>query len=695
MMSRRIVCSSDSESDGDGVPIVTSTKASSSNKIHRKKSSESSSESTQPAAATHKPESKRDRRATTYSESKRLMAMTSMKENLGKGLQDVELSSDGSVQDDSAFTSESDRYHSDDSWDFSAKSPYGPKKSEARGAIRGGRSTKPGSMFFKGAHTDHGDKDPALDGDSDDGFIVGSEEEREEEEAAAQARREDRAREKARAKGKRRHEKERRKQVAAARAKSSNSKPLLLDSRGNPIKRIVLEDEEEEEEAVAEDSSSDTDSSDSSEEEEEKDSGRKHRKGKSSSRKTRKRRRHSGSGSSSEDSEENSEDAVDGPMLYWQVDAMRNEKLESNPDSYQPRQSFSAEGAMASYIELLARSHLKSDAIETIMNDPSREIHNRLLSAARQIENKICTMRESLLGSGAWAGGGSKFAKELQSRPFYLPGAQVNTLGNDEKCAACNRTSKSAAPFSIYLFGCHYNAREAWVSNRWQDLMPQCVFFHHDRKRSLQKEARAAREASGGAIELSDSGSSSSDSGDDDSEEESDSSKDSDVVEAMSGRRMWWVKKWPGKLTSGGESTWSLSGHCKGRTQLYHALLHYKLRLLLKVRERLEVHGYSLTDLTQDQQFINHETRRYSDLLDLASTQFGGANMDSSKEASIKRVWADGVGEPGVAGRSRGGTPQSSSSSSQPRSGGGSGSSSAHQSGMLNFLVRNDKMGST
>lgn len=38
------------------------------------------------------------------------------------------------------------------------------------------------------------------------------------------------------------------------------------------------------------------------------------------------------------------------------------------------------------------------------------------LSASRQIENLLCTARESLLGSGAW---NKEFYSELQARPFY------------------------------------------------------------------------------------------------------------------------------------------------------------------------------------------------------------------------------------------------------------------------------------
>ena len=41
----------------------------------------------------------------------------------------------------------------------------------------------------------------------------------------------------------------------------------------------------------------------------------------------------------------------------------------------------------------------------------------QFLAAARQIENLMCTSRESLLGSGAWR---PEFLAALKSRPFYF-----------------------------------------------------------------------------------------------------------------------------------------------------------------------------------------------------------------------------------------------------------------------------------
>ena len=46
----------------------------------------------------------------------------------------------------------------------------------------------------------------------------------------------------------------------------------------------------------------------------------------------------------------------------------------------------------------------------------STERIKQFLSAARQIENLICTSRESLLGSSAWK---ADFLAALKSRPFY------------------------------------------------------------------------------------------------------------------------------------------------------------------------------------------------------------------------------------------------------------------------------------
>ena len=72
-----------------------------------------------------------------------------------------------------------------------------------------------------------------------------------------------------------------------------------------------------------------------------------------------------------------------------------------------------------------------------------------------QVENVMCTTRESLLGSGAWRG---DFAGELKARPFYavtdLPGYQSGA-----RCQACGRQAHNrpnqlvrlASPLQHYI----------------------------------------------------------------------------------------------------------------------------------------------------------------------------------------------------------------------------------------------------
>ena len=104
----------------------------------------------------------------------------------------------------------------------------------------------------------------------------------------------------------------------------------------------------------------------------------------------------------------------------------------------------------------------------------SPQLFSNCLSASRQLENLICTNRESLIGSGAW---NNSFIEELQTRPFYHATrcteqmmmmlcrsndknnnsssssknrSSSNMYGDDYgdtfdpmRCAACHRTSQS------------------------------------------------------------------------------------------------------------------------------------------------------------------------------------------------------------------------------------------------------------
>ena len=52
--------------------------------------------------------------------------------------------------------------------------------------------------------------------------------------------------------------------------------------------------------------------------------------------------------------------------------------------------------------------------------------------------------------------------------------------------------------------------------------------------------------------------------------------------------RAWWKQKFPREFTAEKENVFMLSSHCKNRTRLYHTLLHYKFRLLMNVRAKIQ-----------------------------------------------------------------------------------------------------------
>jgi hypothetical protein len=71
-----------------------------------------------------------------------------------------------------------------------------------------------------------------------------------------------------------------------------------------------------------------------------------------------------------------------------------------------------------------------------------------------------------------------------------------------------------------------------------------------------------------------------------------------------------------------------LLSHCRGRTQLYHTLLHYKLRLLLEVRARLRaIHASggraSARAVSGDSALVKRETDRLDRLLAQAGSRWG------------------------------------------------------------------------
>jgi hypothetical protein len=121
------------------------------------------------------------------------------------------------------------------------------------------------------------------------------------------------------------------------------------------------------------------------------------------------------------------------------------------------------------------------------------------VSAARQVENLVCTHRESLLGSSAWK---PDFLKELQSRPFYMVKRasshcfhDCNDYGEDgEKCQACGRSSQRP-DHEIALFGPSYDSKKIWDSH-WINLVPKALLLHAHRLSSSSSSSSSIRSSS-------------------------------------------------------------------------------------------------------------------------------------------------------------------------------------------------------
>lgn len=134
-------------------------------------------------------------------------------------------------------------------------------------------------------------------------------------------------------------------------------------------------------------------------------------------------------------------------------------------------------------------------------------------------------MRESILGSGAWK---SEFLKEVKTRPYYNC-TVINSKERERKCDACNRSSKQYFNDNLVrLQGNKYDASLLWSSKRWRDYIPVALFMNDEDSYSNDEEDFHC------------------------------------------------------KIHS-----FSLSSHCRERTQLYHKLLHYKLHLMKRVSSYL------------------------------------------------------------------------------------------------------------
>ena len=322
------------------------------------------------------------------------------------------------------------------------------------------------------------------------------------------------------------------------------------------------------------------------------------------------------------DDDEDEDD--ESPLNHWQVDALLDQRKDINPYAV-VNKSYGREEAFAIYIEYLAKSLIDKDFVAKVHRESTSSTSSsssKFASTARQTENLISTCRESLLGS-VWA---PAFLAQVQSRPFYM--RNVCDHEEEERCAACNRTSKKArSAYQIHLYGTSYNARRVWDTGRWDKEMPASLFIYNDDEEGVNDD---------------DEDDDNDDSDDDDEEEDDDDDsfivnddydEDEDYNNDKKRKKKkkkkltcatpWWLQALPAGLTKGRESRWYLAGHCTFRTQMYHTLLHYKFRLLLKIREKLKKNG-NVDVLLNNDNFIKSEVNRFTKLINDAGKSFGG-----------------------------------------------------------------------
>jgi hypothetical protein len=133
--------------------------------------------------------------------------------------------------------------------------------------------------------------------------------------------------------------------------------------------------------------------------------------------------------------------------------------------------------------------------------------------------------------------------------------------------------------FQVSLFGTSYEAMKLWNNPNWADHLPRVhLFLRISCRRTAfygvviyaQSLLRLVRGDDAFSV-------------DSEEEDEADSDTDDGFIASRSSALPWWKSKITSSFSGGREDTWFLSRHCASRTQMYHNLLHYKFRLLLKV----------------------------------------------------------------------------------------------------------------
>lgn len=281
---------------------------------------------------------------------------------------------------------------------------------------------------------------------------------------------------------------------------------------------------------------------------------------------------------------------------------------------------------MRLYLEYLASSLMNTEFLKSFQRNPNSRDMQPYDAAVRQIEGVLSTTRESLLGSGAWR---QDFLMELQFRPFFMA-TRNSHHDNGERCEICGRSSH-ATEFKIHLFGTRYDARKMYDTRRWDNLLPSDLFFSW--KQDFQSSSKRPVNSSQSGTRVSSSSSSkkvitvidSDDDDDEDDEDEDDEEEPSYAAWYKSAARVW-----PSELMTGKDSSWESASHCRNRTQSYHTLLNYKLRLLLKVRDWIRRHArdmgtesFSPKEIGLDTAFVSQEADRFEMITSQAGAKWG------------------------------------------------------------------------
>lgn len=251
---------------------------------------------------------------------------------------------------------------------------------------------------------------------------------------------------------------------------------------------------------------------------------------------------------------------------------------------------------------------LMINANDLVNKDPyvsSKKNH----AAAIQIENPLCTHRESSLSSTAWT---KAYRNQLKSRPTYTV-LDLDSSDHEHTCEACGRNNHNVA-YKVMFGGNSYDA------SRTYEILKKTR--HTDWERCLRSQR----------IQY-------------DSNDEDDSnlnlSSDDD------GQR---------NETSHAKEVFKVGKYCRARSELYHSLLHYKYKVFSHIGMKLlgvpvmDYYGNlkqkvtrtsgriklktKVKDLVKDTKFLNEEYEKYQKLIQLAAEGWSFGVMEKNLDST-------------------------------------------------------------